>query len=141
MAKDPQSVLESYRNGVQAAGSKYKAGVQNPRRGWVESYTQSMPRMVAGIQRAISEGKPQAAAQRLGNAGYQQATLAKADRYAQSATRAAEGYAAKVAQVMQAATAGQNAAMQIEPTTWANRLQRVDANARAIARSWGKELE
>lgn len=141
MAKDPSRVLDSYRSGVQAAGQKYKDGIQNPRRPWVESYVQSMPRMVAGIQRAISEGKPQASAQRLGNAGYQQATLAKSDRYASSAQRAADGYGAVVARVMQAATAGQNAAMQIEPTTWANRLQRVDANARAIAASWGKNLE
>jgi hypothetical protein len=140
MAKDPNLVLAKYKTGVQNAGQTYREGVQNPRRSWAAGYLASTDRMVAGLQRAIAENRPQQAVQRLGDAGFKERTLAKSDRYAASATRAGEGYGAVVSRVMQAATAGQNAALQIPGTTWENRLQRVRANAEAIAQAWNKPL-
>lgn len=140
MAKTPDQVLNKYKTGVQNGAQAYRDGVNSPRGSWSNNYRNSVDRMVNNFQRAVSEGRPQAAVQALGDEGFKQKTLAKADRYAQSATRAAEGYAAVVSRVVQAGEAGRSAAQNIQPTTWAARLDRVRANAEAIAAAWGKPL-
>jgi len=140
MAKDPQTVLAKYQRGIQNGSQAYKDGVNAPKRSWAQGYTANVDRMVQGLQAAIAAGTPQRAVQSMGDAGWKEKTLAKSDRYAASATSAANSYAQVVAKVMSAANAGQQAALAIPATTWSQRLDRVRANAEAIARTWGKEL-
>ncbi len=136
MPKTPAQVAQRYKDRVAQSGQSYRDGVASPSRSWANGYTQNVNRMVMGFQQAVAAGKPQQAVQQLGDAGWQRKTLDKADRYASSATRAAEGYAAIATKVMQAATAGQQAAMNIDGTTFEGRLDRMRANAIAISNAW-----
>lgn len=136
MAKTPQQISEKYQRRVQAAGPDYQAGVQNPSRSWSEGYVSSVNRMVQGFQNAVAEGKPQQGVQALGDTGWKNKTLAKANRYTESAQVAAQGYAARAQEILQAAQAAQSAAGAIPNDTFENRIQRATASMRAISDYW-----
>lgn len=136
MPKTPQQVLEKYRTRVAASGQAYKDGVQNTSKSWSGGYARSANLMVQRFQEAVAEGRPQRAVQNLGDEGYRQKTLAKADRYAQSAIRAADGYGSVVQDVLNAAEAGRAAANNISPDSQEARWQRAIQNGTAIQQYW-----
>jgi hypothetical protein len=138
MAKTPDQVMQKYSRGMAAAGQSYRDGVQNPGRSWSQSYLSAVPRMVEGLRRSIEENRPQNAVRQLGDTGWQQQTLAKADRYTASATRATEAYGAVVQKVISAGERARQAALAIDGTTLEGRLQRMPAAVMAIMREWGR---
>ena len=136
MAKSPQQIAEKYARRIAASQQDYEAGVRNPSKSWSDGYKSSVPRMVQGFQEAAANNKMQRGVDAVGDSGWQQRTLEVASRYSQSAQNAGQKYAQRANDIMGAAQAGQNAASQIAPTTFENRMQRTLANATAIRDYW-----
>lgn len=136
MARSPQEVAAKYQRRVQAAQPDYEAGIKNPKGSWSGNYKASEGRMAQAYQQALANGKMRRGVDRVGDAGWQSAAIAKASRYSGSAQQAASRYAERVTDILAAGEAGAAAARQIPGDTFEQRLERMMANARAINNYW-----
>lgn len=136
MAKDPTQVAEKYKRRVQAAQPDYEAGIKAPKRSWSQAYKSSATRMATAYQQALADGKMSRGVDRVGDSGWQQAAIAKASRYSQSATTASNRYAERASDIIAAGEAGAAASRAIPGDNFESRLQRMEANARAINGYW-----
>lgn len=136
MAKTPQQITEKYRQRLSQSGQAYQDGIRNPRRSWQQGYIGSQNRMIAGFQAAVAEGRMQRGVERVGDAGWQNAAIAKADRFTASATLAGEAYGQRAADIIAAGEAARGAANNINPDTFEQRLERATAAMRATRDYW-----
>lgn len=91
--KSPQEAATKYQNRVSQSAQAYATGVQRPGIDWVGSYQAAIPRMNAGLQQAIAEGRMGAGAQRAGNSKWQNNARTKgATNYASAAPQAGPAY-------------------------------------------------
>lgn len=138
MPKSREQVMNRYQRGMTGAGTAYREGVQNTDNSWAGNYIEAAPRMVEGIQRAVAENRPQNAVRALGDSGWREKTLAKADRFTASTTIAVANYGGVVDKVIAAGEAARRAAREIDGTTLEGRIAKVEAAVRATMRHWGK---
>lgn len=135
--KTPEQLVEKYQRGVQGAGQDYANGVANPSRPWDAATIASASRWRNSLQEAMTNGSFQKGVQKAGNARWQQrATQIGAQRYASSASEAAQAYQAKAAQIVAAGNAARAAANAMPNDTLEARLQRMVSSARAISNFW-----
>jgi hypothetical protein len=136
MAKNAQDVAAKYQRRVQAAQPDYEAGVRNPAGSWSGNYKAAEGRMANAYQQALSEGRMRRGVDKVGDTGWQAATLAKASHYSQSAQTAATKYAEQLPNILAAGDAGMAASKQIDGSTFEGRLDKMRANAVAISNFW-----
>jgi len=85
---------------VQASGDFYREGVENPEVDWLAGFTAAERRLVAGIQRAIAEGRFLAGARRAGNEkGRQRTTTVGVGRWQEAAPQAGDAYEQAMANI------------------------------------------
>lgn len=135
MAKDRSRVLNKYRNRVAGAAQEYADGVANPKADWLNSYTKAQPRMQAGIQKAIAEGRMVKGANKSGGTSNWQAKAQGkgARNYTQSADDAAKGYEGALDKVLGAGDAARQAVANMPDTTIEQRIARAAAAMKAIS--------
>lgn len=140
MPKSAAQISAKYQRGVAGAGQSYTEGVQNPKRDQLQAFIAAEQRMNAGIQQSIQEHRAVKNAQAKGGTQkWQQNALAKgATNYANSAQYAAQAFGAVADKIASAGAAGAAAAAAMPNATYADREQRMLANARAIRKAWGK---
>lgn len=135
MAKDRNRVLNKYKNRVSGAGQEYADGVANPKADWLDQYKKAQPRMQAGIQKAIAEGRMVKGATMSGGTGnWQEKAKNKGSRnYTSSADDAAKGYEAAIDKVLAAGDAARAAVANMPNTTIEQRIARAAAAMKAIS--------
>ena len=75
-------VVEKFDTRVRGAPPFWEAGVRDPRADWFDQFEDAKEARNAGLQEAISDGRIDKGAEKLGTAGWQRKTLEKgADRY------------------------------------------------------------
>jgi len=139
MAKDQQTVLQSFTRGIQNAPEKYRAGVSSPRRPWKEAAQSESAekRYAAGVTRAVSQKSRQKAIAGKNESDWRDAALnIGAQALAASAEKATVNFGKQLPTIMEAAAAAANAAAQIDGSTMESRLSRGPAAARAVHRKW-----
>lgn len=141
MAKDVNRVIQKFQTRVAASGDEYAAGVQNPKKDWMQAYTQGQTRMKAALQDAIAKDKFVKGAQAAGGSqNWQDKASSKGARnYSASATDAAANYANKAQLVIQAGEAARKATDGMPDTTMEQRLQKAAVAAKAISDFWSKQ--
>lgn len=140
MAVSQAEFLKRYEQGVAGSGDKYVTGVQTGE-DWEARYSapESQAAMRDGLTRAIAEGTPVDGARRLGTAGYRQKTVDKAGNYTASATRAKDGIAPHVPQILSAGEAAKAAAQAVTgPKNRSTAKAKAAAAIDAIMDAWGK---
>lgn len=84
---------ERWQRRASAAGTDYQQGVQNPRRDWEQSTSDSSENWAQGVQQAVANNLFQTGVQRAGNRKWQQAASEKgAQRYPQGVAGAGDAY-------------------------------------------------
>lgn len=135
--KTPSQIVEKYKRGVSGAGADYAAGVSSPSRPWAESTVKGAERWQVGLQEAFAKGSFQKGVNAAGNGKWQQrASTVGKDRYAASATVAAEAYQAKAGKIMEAANAAQQAVSNMPNDTYEARKARANAAMDAVHKYW-----
>jgi hypothetical protein len=81
MAKDLASVASSWANSAAGAQQKFVDGVQNTTKDPVARAIAAQPAMLANYSQSITSGRWQQRIAAVGKAGWQQATIAKAQNY------------------------------------------------------------
>ncbi len=138
MAKSSTQIVQKFQRGVSAAGPDYAAGVQNPKADWLAAFTAAQPRMAAGLQQALSEGRAVKRAQaKGGTANWQSKASTKGQRnYVAAAAEAAMGYQAVADKIISAGEAARNAAKAMPNATYEQRKQRALAAMDAVSKAW-----
>lgn len=135
--KTPDQITAKFRDRLAAAATDYAAGVQNPSREWASATVAGAARWRAGINKAIQERSFERGVQSAGNAKWQQrAATVGAQHFSAAADQAAQSYAQKAAQIMQAAAAARSAALSMPDETIEQRIARSAAAQRAISQFW-----
>lgn len=81
MAKDPSTWGQKWQNNAQGAQTAFTEGVQNTDKDPIALALANEAGLVAGFQEAVSSGRWRQNLSRVGKAGWQQATIAKAGNY------------------------------------------------------------
>ena len=137
MAKNQQRVLEKYQQRVAASAGEYAAGVQEPKADWLDAYTKSDAKIVAGTQASLQEKRHLKGATRAGSAKWKdRAANVGAGRYAASAPQAATNFGNALSDVLNAGDAAAKAASSLPDATPEQREQRALASMRAIRGYW-----
>jgi len=86
MADIVQKAVKKRSERIAVSEAYYKEGVASPTKDWLEEFKKAKDRRNAGLRKAMEEGRFEAGAERVGTEGWQEATLAKADRWLTGAT-------------------------------------------------------
>jgi hypothetical protein len=100
MVKSLERVVGKWVRNVQGAGEEYKEGVRNPSKNWQERTIAAKAKYAAELQKAIAEGRRESGVQRTGQAGYQEAALAKANRFAEGVALAEGDFRSAISDVL-----------------------------------------
>jgi len=138
MAKSSAIILQRYERGIQNAGQAYREGVQNTSSSWSGGLLAAKDRMKMNYQKSIDSGKFERNVGKTGDSGWAQKTTAKASNYDNAASRAVEGYRARIGDITAVIQEVQAKVQSMPRATDADRIQRMVANANEMKAAWSR---
>lgn len=130
--KSAADAAEKFSRRVSQAGPDYQKGVQNASN-WAANARAAKARRDAGLQAAIADGRIDAGIDRVGDAGWKSATLAKGvSNFTAAATKAKDRYAAGYARLLGFLSAAQSATANMDTSTREGRIAKMGAWARVV---------
>lgn len=95
-----QKTVEKWQRRVSQSSADYKDGVQNPSRDWEKETLAAKERYEQQLQAAISEGRREKGIRATGSAGYKDATVSKAGRWADGVSKAQGAFSSSMSEVL-----------------------------------------